>query len=313
MLFSQLAERHAQHLRAKRRAPLTILWYQQQFAAYDTWRIAHNLPDVIPDLDTLDAFFAELNDPARDPPLAARTVHARFRALRAILIYGERRRRLYGYDDNPIHAMEAPEVPRKRQPHVTWEYFQRVLRTTHRENATWIDHRDRLILLVLYFSGLRVGELCGLRVVDINRERLEIDIATAKGGDSRVAPTAPVVITALGDYLFSRPVQSPHLWLSATSHGNARGILTPVGVRMMLNRRYDEVGIPVDERLSAHKYRHGFAMWLRANGADLPDISAGMGHSSTRVTEEVYAFTLPQRVKSAYNTALAKLEARTRG
>ena len=81
LAFSEAVRLHRQHLRAKRRAAKTVVWYGEQFAVYERWRLAAGLPDALPDADTLEAFMADQNEAELRPS----TVHARFRALRALL------------------------------------------------------------------------------------------------------------------------------------------------------------------------------------------------------------------------------------
>ena len=110
--------------------------------------------------------------------LAPSTVHARYRALRALLRFLERRRKLT-HDQNPSDLVEAPTVPVEVRRHVTVEDLELLLGGIH--GHTLADHRDRLILLILFYSGLRLAELCGLCTQDVDAAALEITVTCGQG------------------------------------------------------------------------------------------------------------------------------------
>jgi len=168
----------------------------------------------------------------------------------------------------------------------------------------WLDHRDALILCLLFYSGLRLGEVCALQVADLDLARMEVFVKRGKGAKPRTVPLAQEVRQPLLDYLYTRPGAGQHLLLASTPQGNSSGPFSSEGLRMMLRRRCHQAGTEV---YSAHKFRHGFAMWLRNHGTDLSDIAAAMGHTTTQVTQLYYAHTLPPAVHKAYNAAIERM------
>jgi integrase/recombinase XerC len=187
------------------------------------------------------------------------------------------------------------------RPYVTLAELDALLATC---GTDWLGCRDRLILLLLFYSGLRLGELAALRVADVDASRLEVTVHHGKGDKSRVVPTAPDVRAALTAYLFQRPRHDEALWLASDGYGGVTGVLTPEGVRQMLFRRCKRAGLP---RLNPHRFRHGFAMWLLNSGARLTTVSAAMGHSDPAITSQVYAHTTITTVRKEYDEALATL------
>jgi integrase/recombinase XerD len=297
--FSEAVRLHRQHLRAKRRSVKTLDWYDEQFAAFDRWRLAAGLADALPDAETIDAYIADQHDRHRPA-----TVHARFRALRALLNFLERRRKIER-DDNPIHLVDAPSMPQEVRRHVSVVECEALLASIG--SATWLDHRDRLIVLLLMFSGLRVGELCGLAVEDINSQRCEVTVRRAKGDKSRVVPCVEDVRPALAAYLYSRPSHAEALLLASDGYGGTTGALTAEGVRQMLIRRCRAAGIAI---YNPHAFRHGFAMWLLNAGARMTTVSAAMGHSDPAITSKVYAHTTTATVRREYEEAVARARRR---
>lgn len=297
LTFTKAVQLHHQHLRAKRRSPSTMTWYAEQFAAFDVWRLAQpDLPiDALPDADTIDAFLADQHEGHKPS-----TVHARFRALRALFLFLERRRKI-GHEDNPIHLVDAPSVPTEIRRHVSVEALEQLLASI--TGQTWLDHRDRLIILILFYSGLRLGELCALTVADVDIKRSEITVDRGKGERARVVPSTPDLAATLAAYLFTRPNHRDALLLRSDGYGGAKGgSLQPEGVRQMLIRRCKRAGL--DKSFNPHAFRHGFAMWLLNAGARLTTVSTAMGHSDTQVTSKIYAHTTVTTVRREYDEAM---------
>ncbi len=295
LTFTQAVQLHHQHLRAKRRSPGTLEWYAEQFAAFDAWRRAQEipLPDTLPDADTIDAFIADQHTDHKPS-----TVHARFRAIRALFLFLERRRKIR-YDDNPIHLVDAPTVPTEIRRHVSVDVVEILLASI--TGQTWLDHRDRLIIQILFFSGLRCRELCDLRVTDVDVKRMEIVVGRGKGDKARVVPATPELAQALVPYLFTRPSASDALFQASDGYEGAKGQLAPEGVRQMLIRRCRKAGIGP---FNPHSFRHGFAMWLLNGGARLTTVSTAMGHSDTQITSKIYAHTTTTTVRREYDDVM---------
>lgn len=294
MLFTEAMQLHRTHLRSKRRSPKTLAWYAEQFTAFQTWR-SDNAGEL-PDVDEIERFLADSHDSGLSPS----TVHARYRALKALLRFLERRRRL-DHNDNPIHQMEAPSVPKSVRPYVTLSEVRQLLNTC---GDDWIGQRDRLILLLLFYSGLRLGELTALRVEDINASTLEVTIRHGKGDKARTVPTIPDIRPVLAAYLYQRPQHTTELWLSSDGYGSAKGVFTAEGIRQMLFRRCARANLP---RLNPHRFRHGFAMWMLNNGVRLTTVSTAMGHSDPAITSQIYAHTTATTLRTEYDQALATL------
>ena len=297
--FTALVARHELKSRARGHSPKTLAWYAGHLRDYEQWRISTGRPDEVPSEETIDEYVAY----QRGRNLSDSTVLARYRAIRAVLLFAESRR-LITREQNPTHDIKPPEIPRYRPRHVTPDEWRILYDSVIGDR--WTDHRDRLIMYLLFFSGLRLGEICALEVTDINLARREVWVRRGKGAKQRMVPITPDIHPIFLAYLYARPSTAPELLLASIGHAyKAGGPLKPAGLRQVLRRRCDAAGT---EQLSAHKWRHGFAMWLRNQGTDLSDIATAMGHSTTQVTEKYYAFTLPPAVHKAYSRALDRLK-----
>ena len=297
MTLTSAIEGFINSLRARRRTHATIAWYGEQFAAFTAWRSGRR--DDLPDAGEIDAFLADQHAAGLRPA----TVHARFRALRALLRWLERRRQLT-HDANPIHIVDAPSVPRERRRHVDKATFDALLRSI--APTTWIDHRDRLILLVLFYCGLRRQELISLHVSDVDTTRMEITVRRGKGEKARIVPFPEIVHREVIAYLWSRPNHTDVLILKSDGMGHAAGQMAGEGVRQMLRRRCEAAGVEV---YSPHAFRHGFAMWTLNAGVRMEVVSDLMGHSDPAVTSQVYAYTLTTTARAEYDLAVKRLNA----
>lgn len=295
--FSAAVAMYDRHLHAKRRKPTTLTWYDEQFGAYRRWLDEHQRGDDLPDAETIDAFLADQHSAGLRPA----TVHARFRALRALLLFLERRR-IISHDANPVHVLDAPSVPKEVRRHVTPQDLLTI--QTAIEGATWIEHRDRLILGILYYSGLRLAELCALTIQDIDPSALTITVRVGKGDKARLVPTTAEVLRHFVAYMYTRPNHTDILLLASDGYGGYTGALRGEGVRQMLIRRCRRAGI--DPPYSPHAFRHGFAMWTLNAGVRLTTVATLMGHSDPQITHQIYAHTTVVTARREYDEALKK-------
>lgn len=297
MKWQEAITLHRTHLRAKRRAEKTLEWYGEQFEAFDRWRSVHGVGDGLPTPEEIDAFIADEHDRGLRPS----TVHARFRAIRAVLNFLERRRKIEA-GNNPIRACDAPSVPMEARRSPTVEQIETLLASISGE--TWLDARDRLIISIMAYSGLRVGEVCNLLVDDIDTRSHAVLVRSGKGWKARLVPTPPWIVDALLAYLDRRPSRSEHLFLASDGYAGVTGPLKREGVRQMLIRRCRAAGLEI---FNPHAFRHAFAMWMLNAGARLTTVSAAMGHSDPAITSRIYAHTTTATVRAEYNEALARV------
>ncbi len=177
--------------------------------------------------------------------------------------------------------------------------------------GTVLGKRDRAILEMLYGAGLRVGELCGLDVGDIDYS-LGFATVLGKGSKQRMVPIGSMAIDALGDYLSSgRPKlacgKGVHSLRKPLFLNAAGGRLTTRSVRRVVRSYLVRCGIDPC-RCSPHTLRHSFATHLLAGGADLRSVQDMLGHASIRTTQ-IYTHVLPDRLKEVYKKAHPRAKA----
>ena len=157
--------------------------------------------------------------------------------------------------------------------------------------------RDRALFELLYGTGLRVGELAGLRVRDWSRHRSEIRVR-GKGNKERIIPVTAATSRALEAWLAQRPAEG---LLARPLFTNARGgALGERGVRVILRRRLQVAGIA--RHASPHTLRHSYATHLLEADADLRAIQELLGHERLSTTQR-YTQVSAEHLSRVYRSA----------
>jgi integrase/recombinase XerD len=179
--------------------------------------------------------------------------------------------------------------PRSEPNSLTLEEAQRLVLAAPR--TTFLERRERLIILLLYGCGLRTGELCALDVGDVKRERQELQIRKAKNDRPRVIPVPDAVYTELLSYLLDQRKRGA---LFRTTHHATR--ISSKDVCDVVQRAAQRANLR--SSVTARTLRHSFATHLMDRGVDLAVIASLMGHRSPTETG-VYLHVLPGRSEQA--------------
>jgi site-specific recombinase XerD len=161
--------------------------------------------------------------------------------------------------------------------------------------TTPLGGRDRALYELMYATGARLGELCGMEVDDVDLDERLARIHKGKGGKQRVVPFGPVARHHLENYLrwvrpaFARKQTTRGLWLSHTGRPLPRDT-----IRQRLKQYMRAAGI--DKRLTPHGLRHACATHLLQRRADLRHIQELLGHASVESTQ-VYTQVDVQNLK----------------
>ena len=184
---------------------------------------------------------------------------------------------------DPTNTIESPKVereaPKSLSPNQVDELMELPQRVRSPERT-----RDRAMFEVLYCSGMRVSELVGLNIGDIDLSK-KIIRCVGKGKKLRILPISESALTALEEYLdnaYSQLVmekQSPERTLFVNHRG---GRLTRQGFWLILKQYADELGVA---DLTPHMLRHSFAAHMITSGVDLRRVQALLGHASLSTTQ----------------------------
>lgn len=199
------------------------------------------------------------------------------RALIAIKVFFRFLKQEGGVLQNAAFLLESPKIWQLIPDVLSLEEMERLLEQpdqTHRKGA-----RDLGILEVLYASGLRVSELCGLTLGDVDDEYIRI---RGKGGKERLVPIGRKAIKAIDRYLHFRDGEAAER-SSPLFTGRGGRPLQRAAVWSLVKRYASAAGI--EKTIYPHTFRHTFATHLLDNGADLRIIQEMLGHASIDSTE----------------------------
>ncbi len=161
------------------------------------------------------------------------------------------------------------------------------------KNSFDLPSRDRAILELFYATGMRVAELSGLNLEDVDYESKMLKV-TGKGNKQRMVLMNEAAVSALEDYMLVRPkTNTQALFLNRNKQR-----LSIRGVQIVFKKYLQMSGIPRDG--SPHTMRHSFATHLLEGGADLVSIKELLGHENLSTTQ-IYTNIAMQRIKKVYN------------
>lgn len=224
--------------------------------------------------------------------LADASILARVRAVRIFLNWCITEGIL---DKSPLR-MKNPKVKRQH-PRIAQQ--QAVLKLLAHPVTTWQDYRNRALVHLLFDTGMRIGEACGLAVTHVDRCKRLAFIPAGKDGEARTAPFTAACAAALDAYLCARPPSDYDKWLFVGSrrHG-VTGRLTVTGARGIMQRFCQAAGV---EYINPHSIRHLFATKALNDGLRVEIVSRILGHSSVDLTLKVYAQLMVETMQREYD------------
>lgn len=222
-----------------------------------------------------------------------RTIARKLSAVRSLFAWAVRTGRIPA---DPTVELMAPKLDRPLPRVLKADEAARLCELPPTDEP--VGTRDRAILEILYGSGLRVAELCGLDLPDVDRRRGTITV-TGKGRKQRRLPLSEPARRALETYLAeSRPtlVREGGPTPTAVFLGKRGARIGPRAVRSMIARyTVAEGGGPV----SPHTLRHSFATHMLDGGADLRVVQELLGHEDLATTQ-IYTHVSTERLKAVY-------------
>jgi integrase/recombinase XerC len=199
---------------------------------------------------------------------------------------------------DPGARLSGPAVPHN-PPSVLRADQAEALVTAAQSDASPTGLRDRAVLELLYATGIRVSELCGLDLESVDDSRNVVRVF-GKGAKERMVPFGIPAARAVADYLKNgRPSLARADSGDALLLGVRGGRLHPSSVRRLLRRWLTAAGVP---SLTPHGLRHSAATHLLDGGADLRSVQELLGHASIDSTQ-IYTHVSAERLRGAYNQA----------
>ncbi len=282
-----LVDEFLEYLEVERNlSPLTIRDYRHYLDNFVVWSTA-NSPIAKPSDITVElvrkyrVYLAHFNSPNGNLPLKKVTQNYYVIALRSFLKY------LIRKDLNVVSPdkIELPKVESRSLKFLDRDQVERLLAQPDISKDRGL--RDKVIMEMLFSTGLRVSELCRLNRDQVNLERCEFGVI-GKGGKARVVFLSDRAAIWLERYLSKRSDQSKALFIRYA--GNQEPVanmeklrLTSRSVQRIIDKYTRKARLPV--KVTPHVLRHSFATDLLINGADLRSVQELLGHKNVSTTQ----------------------------
>ncbi len=199
---------------------------------------------------------------------------------------------------NPADGLRGPRQDKKLPHFLSEQDLERLLETPPSDKPLGL--RDRAILEALYSAGLRVSELTGLDVADVDLDS-GLSTVRGKGKRERLALLGPQALAALRSWLGHRETVSARARSQAAVFLNKNGTrLTARSVGRLLQKYLALAGL--DPRTSPHTLRHSFATHMLDRGADIRSVQELLGHRSLSTTQ-IYTHVTTHRLRDSYHKA----------
>jgi integrase/recombinase XerD len=203
---------------------------------------------------------------------------------------------------DPTTRIGTPRKPRSIPKAITLDEIERLLQQPGQD---LLGSRDRAILETLYGGGLRISELVGLDVDDVDLDEGTLLVRAGKGSKARRVPVGRAARAAVGDYVTR---SRPELARKATrTAGGAALFLNARGGRLSRQGCWKVLkgharAAKLQAKVSPHTLRHSFATHMLDAGADIRVVQELLGHASISTTQ-VYTLVSDQRLREVYYTS----------
>jgi len=281
-----------EHLRTERGAsPHTLRSYEadlNQFTSYLVGAVGEGADPIAADSRRLRSYTVWLG--ARG--YSAATVARRLASLRSFYRYHRRQGTMTA---DPAGGLRNPRQPKRLPKLLGVEDVIRLLDAIRADTPAGV--RDRAMFETLYGGGLRVGELVGLDLADLDLEQGLVRVR-GKGRRERLGPIGPAASAWIAVWLGERrPARAGERAVFLNLKGTR---LSARSVGRLLEGHL--VGLGLDPAASPHTLRHSFATHLLDRGADLRSVQELLGHRSLTTTQ-IYTHVTGERMVDAYRDA----------
>ncbi|MFH0739012.1 MAG: tyrosine recombinase XerC [Candidatus Omnitrophota bacterium] len=222
-----------------------------------------------------------------------RTVGRRLATLRSFFKFLTRE----GYlKANPITSLSSPKQDKYLPSFMTEEEVSKLIQAAApRDAKDERGSRDRAILETFYSTGIRISELVGLDIEDVDFIGGIVKVM-GKGKKERIVPIGEIALSTIKAYLNKRKKETAALFLNK-NHTR----ITDRGVRDIVSK-YIRLAAIKHGGVSAHTFRHSFATHMLNHGADLRSVQELLGHANLSTTQ-IYTHLTTDKLKSVYDKA----------
>lgn len=230
--------------------------------------------------------------------MAKTTIARKVAALRSFFKYCFKRGHI---DKNPAHLLVVPKKDKSLPKTATVEDIERMMDAVNTETTRGLQ--NKAILELFYGTGMRLSELTGLNLTDIDLNQNQVTVK-GKGNKQRIIPLGKTVTNVLKEFIKKRP----ELYGDRTDADAKKALFIAANGQRLYDRavgliveKYFKMTSEVTQK-SPHVLRHSFATHMLDNGADIRIIKEFLGHANLAATQ-VYTHTSIERLKNVYEQA----------
>ena len=267
----------------KNYSPHTVLNYRLDLEGFKGFLGGAPLENV--DYLTLRKYLAMV----KEKNLSVRTIARRLSTLRSFFKFLTREGHL---KTNPTLSLSSPKQEKHLPVFLTEDEATKLIEAVVAKDERAL--RDKAVLETFYSTGIRISELTGLKVDDIDFIGSVVKVM-GKGRKERIVPIGEQAIRAIRAYLEKRKKQSEALFLNKSGKR-----MTVRGIRNLV-QKYVLIA-SMKHGVSPHTLRHSFATHLLNRGADLRSVQELLGHVNLSTTQ-IYTHLTTERLKSVYDKA----------
>ena len=271
--WTEISRSYRTHLRLEKHlADNTVDSYMSDLAKFAHFILRmYDLPPIKVEPEMISKYMARLYDLGREKSSQARALSSIKSFYNYLLLDGK-------LEASPAEFIEAPKSSRPLPDTLSTEEIDRLISSI--DDSTSKGLRDRAILEVLYSCGLRVSDLCNLRLGDMFFGEGYIRVV-GKGNKQRLVPISGIARDRIQLYMDQRKTISRK---EETLFLNNRGSkLTRVMIFTIIKQACQRAGIT--KKISPHTFRHSFATHLLEGGASIRQVQELLGHESILTTE----------------------------
>ena len=282
--MNRAIEKYISYLQVEKNySPHTVLNYKLDLEEFFKFLASANIKDV--DYLLLRKFLAHLRAKEHRP----RTLARKLSSLRSFFRFLQREGLV---KSNPAALIMSPKLDKVLPKFLEENQMVQFIEAPSQDTES--GKRDHSIFETLYSTGMRVSELVGLNVNDVDLIGNMVKVA-GKGKKERLLPIGDKALQAIKDYLDGRKKKSEALFLNKNG-----GRLSAHGVSNIVDKHILKTSVAT--KISPHVVRHSFATHLLNRGADLRVVQELLGHASLSTTQ-IYTHVTTDRLKQVYDKA----------